>query len=257
MALWALLAATDSVLESGPMTRPVKSIVVLTGAGISAESGISTFRASDGLWENHRIDDVATPEGFERNPQLVHHFYNQRRRQLLQEDINPNAAHIALARLEREFPGEVLIVTQNVDNLHERAGSRNLLHMHGELLKMRCQQTNLIFDVQEDIGFDTLCRCCQTPGNLRPHIVWFGEIPLYMPQINRALENCSLFIAIGTSGNVYPASGFYQTAKIHRARTVELNLEQTRSSFDERIHGRASIVVPEYVDQLICSVQAP
>jgi NAD-dependent deacetylase len=257
MAFRALLAAPDSVLESGLMTRPVKSIVVLTGAGISAESGINTFRASDGLWENHRIDDVATPEGFERNPQLVHHFYNQRRRQLLQENINPNAAHIALARLEREFPGEVLIVSQNVDNLHERAGSRNLLHMHGELLKMRCQQTNLIFDVREDIGFDTLCRCCQTPGNLRPHIVWFGEIPLYMPQINRALESCSLFIAIGTSGNVYPASGFYQTAKIHHARTVELNLEQTRSSFDEQIYGRASVVVPEYVEQLLCSLQAP
>lgn len=257
MAFRALLAASDSVLESGPMTRPVKSIVVLTGAGISAESGISTFRSSDGLWENHRIDDVATPEGFERNPQFVHHFYNQRRRQLLQEHISPNAAHTALARLEREFPGEVLIVTQNVDNLHERAGSRNLLHMHGELLKMRCQQTNLIFDVQEDIGFDTLCRCCQTPGNLRPHIVWFGEIPLYMPQINQALESCNLFIAIGTSGNVYPASGFYQTAKIHRARTVELNLEQTRSSFDEQIYGRASTVVPEYVEQLLCSVLAP
>jgi len=233
------------------MRRPVKSVVVLTGAGISAESGISTFRASDGLWENHRIDDVATPGGFERNPQLVHHFYNQRRRQLLQEGIAPNQAHVALARLEREFPGEVLVVTQNVDNLHERAGSRNLLHMHGELLKMRCQATNLVFDVREDIGFDSLCRCCRTPGNLRPHIVWFGEMPLHMHRINSALRSCDLFIAIGTSGNVYPASGFHQIAKDCQAHTLELNLEETGSRFDEHRYGRASIIVPDYVDCLL------
>lgn len=233
------------------MNRPVHSIVILTGAGISAESGIRTFRASDGLWENHRIEDVATPEGFARNPQLVHHFYNARRRQLLQEDVRPNPAHSALARLEHSFPGEVLIVTQNVDNLHERAGSRNLVHMHGELLKMHCQVSGLVFDIREDLGFDTVCRCCGEPGNLRPHIVWFGEMPLEMPRITRALEQCDLFLSIGTSGNVYPAAGFHQSAKGHGARTVELNLDPTHSRFDEHLYGPASELVPEFVERLL------
>ncbi len=233
------------------MRRPVNSIVVLTGAGISAESGIDTFRASDGLWENHRIEDVATPEGFERNPQLVHHFYNARRRQLLSPDIRPNAAHSALARLEHEFPGKVLIVTQNVDNLHERAGSKSLLHMHGELLKMRCQNSNLVFDIREDLGFDTECRCCRSPGNLRPDIVWFGEMPMHMPRIISTLEQCDLFLSIGTSGNVYPAAGFYQNAKSCGAFTVELNLDPTQSRFDEHIYGPASSIVPTYVQGLL------
>ncbi|MDT8428383.1 MAG: NAD-dependent protein deacylase [Pseudomonadales bacterium] len=237
------------------MKRPIRSVVVLTGAGVSAESGIQTFRAADGLWENHRIDDVATPEGFARNPQLVHHFYNQRRQLLLHEDTQPNPAHIALARLEREFsgvfPGKFLLITQNIDDLHERAGSRNLVHMHGELLKMRCQESGQIFPLRAELGFDTLCSCCRAPGNLRPHIVWFGEMPLEMPRITQALETCDLFLAIGTSGNVYPASGFYQTAKIKRAHTVELNLEETGSSFDQHIYGPAARVVPEYVDWLL------
>ena len=214
------------------ISRP-RSIVVLTGAGISAESGIETFRAAEGLWANHRVDDVATPEGFARNPQLVYEFYNQRRRQLLTPEISPNAAHSALAKFEHEFDGEFLLVTQNVDNLHERAGSQNLIHMHGELLKMRCLNSKLIFDVSEDFDYDTHCRCCRAAGNLRPHVVWFGEMPLQMNRINKALENCDMFVAIGTSGNVYPASGFYQTAKIRKASTVELNLERTGSSFDQ------------------------
>ncbi len=239
------------VLESATMSRPIQSIVILTGAGISAESGINTFRASDGLWENHSVDDVATPEGFDRNPEMVHQFYNQRRRQLFDEGIRPNPAHLALARLEREFRGEVLLITQNVDNLHERAGSKNLLHLHGELLKMRCQETHMVFDARDDLCFDSLCRCCQIQGNLRPHIIWFGEIPLHMQQINRALESCDLFMAIGTSGNVYPASGFYEVAKIRKAHTVELNLQETGSSFDEHIYGPASVVVPQYVERLL------
>lgn len=239
------------MLDSATMSRSFQSIVILTGAGVSAESGINTFRASDGLWENHRVEDVATPEGFERNPEMVHQFYNQRRRQLLDESICPNPAHLALARLEREFSGEVLLITQNVDNLHERAGSKNLLHLHGELLKMQCQETHMVFDVCEDLSFDSLCRCCRIQGNLRPHIVWFGEIPLFMQQINRALESCVLFMAIGTSGNVYPASGFYEVAKLHQAHTVELNLLETGSSFDEHIYGPASVVVPDYVEQLL------
>ncbi|MEQ8953678.1 MAG: NAD-dependent protein deacylase, partial [Gammaproteobacteria bacterium] len=210
--------------------RP-RSIVVLTGAGISAESGIRTFRDTGGLWEEHSIEEVATPQGFARNPQLVYQFYNQRRRQLLNGETGPNAAHTILARFEHEFPGAFLLVTQNVDNLHERAGSENLLHMHGEMLKMRCTSSELVFDTREDFDFDSKCRCCGSPGNLRPHVVWFGEMPLHMPEITTALQQCDLFVAIGTSGNVYPASGFYQTAKLGGAHTVELNLEPTGSEF--------------------------
>ena len=231
-------------------SRP-RSIVVLTGAGISAESGIETFRATDGLWANHPVDDVATPEGFERNPQLVYQFYNQRRRQLLSQEIRPNPAHTALARFEHEFDGEFLLVTQNVDNLHERAGSDKLLHMHGELLKMRCLNSKLIFDISEDLDFDTQCRCCRSAGNLRPHVVWFGEMPFHMNQINNALESCDLFVAIGTSGNVYPASGFYQTAKIRRAHTWELNLEETGSSFDTHVYGPATEIVPQFFEKIL------
>lgn len=233
------------------MSTSPKSIVVLTGAGISAESGIKTFRAADGLWENHPVEEVATPEGFEANPQLVYEFYNQRRRQLLSDDVKPNSAHSFLAKFEHDFDGDFLVVTQNVDNLHERAGSKNLLHMHGELLKMRCLNSQLVFDIAEDFNFDTNCRCCRSPGNLRPHIVWFGEMPFFMNKINQALESCDLFVAIGTSGNVYPASGFYQTAKIRRAHTVEINLESTASGFDEHIVGKASEAVPTYFEKLL------
>ncbi|MGM0632472.1 MAG: Sir2 family NAD+-dependent deacetylase [Pseudomonadota bacterium] len=232
--------------------RPApRSVVILTGAGISAESGIGTFRGSNGLWENHRIEDVATPEGFLRDPDRVHLFYNQRRRQLLDHAIRPNPAHTALARLERDYPGEVLLVTQNIDNLHERAGSRRLLHMHGELLRMRCQISDRVFDIREDLGPMTACQCCRQAGNLRPHIVWFGEMPFHMPEITRALEDCDLFVAIGTSGHVYPAAGFHEMARSRRAHTVEINLEATGSQFDEHIRGRASETVPRYVDRLL------
>lgn len=231
--------------------KPIRSVVVLTGAGVSAESGINTFRASDGLWENHPIEEVATPEGFARNPQLVYEFYNGRRRQLLSDDIRPNAAHTALAKFAHEFSGDFLLVTQNVDNLHERAGSDNVLHMHGELLKMRCVNTDLVFECRRDIDFDIECKCCRSPGNLRPHIVWFGEMPFYMGQIIDALTACDLFISIGTSGNVYPASGFYQTAKQHNAQTVELNLEATGSRFDSHHFGPATEVVPRFLEELL------
>lgn len=230
-----------------------KSIVVLTGAGISAESGIKTFRAADGLWENHPVEEVATPEGFQRNPALVYEFYNQRRRQVLSDAVAPNPGHTALARFEHDFSGNFLLITQNIDNLHERAGSRNILHMHGEILKMRCLNSQLTFDIREDLTFDTECRCCRSPGNLRPHIVWFGEMPLHMQQINQALQQCDLFVAIGTSGNVYPASGFYQSAKIAKAYTVELNLEVTGSGFDDHIYGNASEIVPAFFNNLLQS----
>lgn len=236
-----------------PNSQPIRSIVVLTGAGVSAESGIKTFRASDGLWENHPIEEVATPEGFARNPQLVYEFYNGRRQQLLGDGIRPNAAHTALAKFEHEFAGDFLLVTQNVDNLHERAGSRNVLHMHGELLKMRCVNSDLVFDCRLPLDFDNECQCCKAPGNLRPHIIWFGEMPFHMRQISEALLACDMFISIGTSGNVYPAAGFYQTARQNRAHTVELNLETTGSVFDTHLYGPATEVVPSFLEQLLAN----
>lgn len=226
------------------------NIVILTGAGISAESGIQTFRASDGLWHNHRIEDVASPEGFARNPALVHEFYNARRLQLQDPAVQPNAAHLALARLERVHSGKVLVITQNVDDLHERAGSKNLLHMHGELNKIRCNHCGMGYHCVEAIGTHTPCKSCGKPGGLRPHIVWFGEMPLYLSQIENALLDCDLFISIGTSGNVYPAAGFVEFARNNGAHTVELNLDPSSNSelFHESINGLASKIVPEFVE---------
>ena len=231
----------------------VKSIVILTGAGISAESGIKTFRADDGLWENHRVEDVATPEAFERDPWLVQKFYNERRRPLLNNEVVANAAHEALARLEKEFDGDFLLVTQNIDNLHEQGGSKNLMHMHGEVLKMRCKQTEKIYDCYHDIEVGDLCDCCGEANNLRPHIVWFGEMPLYMDEIARAISRCDLFISIGTSGNVYPAAGFVQMANQSGARTLEINLEKslTASNFDEAVYGKAGDALPVWVDEFL------
>ena len=228
-------------------------IVVLTGAGISAESGIKTFRASDGLWEEHRIEDVATPEGFAANPALVHQFYNGRRRQLLGGDVAPNPAHLALAELERHFAGDFMLVTQNIDNLHERAGSMNVAHMHGELLKMRCAHTDQVFPVEGDIAPDDRCACCGLRQCLRPHVVWFGEMPLQMEDIYGALDACDLFVSIGTSGNVYPAAGFVQVARAAGAHTLEINLEPsaTESLFAEKRYGLASEELPRFVSELL------
>lgn len=229
--------------------HPQPRVVVLTGAGISAESGIRTFRAADGLWEEHRVEDVATPEGFQRNPALVQAFYNARRQQLQQPDIQPNAAHKALAELEQVLGDNFLLVTQNIDNLHERAGSQRVQHMHGELLKVRCVNSGQVLDWTEDLTPDDRCTCCQFPAMLRPHIVWFGEMPLGMEEIYQAIEQANLFIAIGTSGHVYPAAGFVHEAKLQGAHTVELNLEpsQVGNEFAERHYGLASEVVPEFV----------
>lgn len=226
------------------------SIVVLTGAGISAESGLRTFRGSDGLWENHRVEDVATPEAFHRDPDLVQRFYNERRRQL--RTVQPNAAHEALAKLDREWPGELLLVTQNVDDLHDRAGSRRLLHMHGELRKARCTACGLVHHWDEDIEADSACPDCGARGRLRPHIVWFGEMPLDLDRIFAALENAGIFLSIGTSGNVYPAAGFVQ-AVTEVTRTVEINLEPGMVSHAFREHrlGPATQKVPEMVEELL------
>lgn len=228
-------------------------IVVLTGAGISQESGIATFRDTDGLWEQERIEDVATPSGFVRNPGKVYSFYNARRRQLLGPGIAPNKAHYALARLEAELAEPVLVVTQNIDNLHERAGSKALLHMHGELLKARCTSCRTVSPWETDFDEDTRCPSCGKTGFLRPHIVWFEEMPLYMEDINEALQECSTFVSIGTSGNVYPAAGFAAAARSCGARLVELNMEPSKgaSVFHEGHYGPASKVVPAWVDSLL------
>lgn len=230
-----------------------EKIVILTGAGISAESGINTFRDAGGLWENHRIEDVATPEAFRRDPRGVQAFYNARRRQLRDPAIRPNAAHRALAKLEQTLPGQVLLVTQNVDDLHERAGSGNLIHMHGELCKARCQTTEALVPVDGDLDPERPCERCGVPGCLRPHVVWFGEIPLQMDRIYAALAGCERFIAIGTSGNVYPAAGFVAEARAHGADTLELNLEPSAglSAFHYHRHGRATELVPAEVESLI------
>lgn len=228
-------------------------IVILTGAGISAESGIRTFRGADGLWENHRLEDVATPQAFMRDPALVQRFYNERRAQLRSHDIQPNAAHRALARLEHEHPGQVLLVSQNIDNLHARAGSQNLISMHGELMKGRCQFSGALHPVNGDLSTSLPCPCCNKAGGLRPHVVWFGEMPLQMEEIYAALNKCDLFISIGTSGNVYPAAGFVEIANEAGAVTVELNLEAstTRSAFQHHRDGLATERVPDLVDALL------
>jgi NAD-dependent deacetylase len=229
-----------------------KSIVILTGAGISAESGVPTFRGPDGLWEGHRVEDVATPEAYARNPALVQAFYNARRAAL--PKVVPNAAHLALVRLEREFNGTVLLVTQNVDDLHERAGSKNLLHMHGELRRIFCIHCQTRFDCVADVAVDATCEACKKQYCLRPDIVWFGEMPYHMEQIEVALAVCDLFISIGTSGNVYPAAGFVSTVRYYRkAKAVELNLEPSSGSahFHTAQHGPAGEIVPRFVNALL------
>lgn len=232
------------------------TIVILTGAGISRESGLDTFRCKDGIWSKVNLEDVATPEAFERDPVMVQGFYNARRAQLTQEKPQPNAAHLALAELERDWPGRVLIVTQNIDNLHELGGSKNILHMHGELLKVRCNHCEALLVWEQNVAVETPCPNCHQPQGLRPHVVWFGEMPLYMEEIYEAIEGADLFMSIGTSGNVYPAAGFVQMARqVGGCHTVELNLDPSSGAtlFEETIYGPASEVVPAYVEKLLTS----
>jgi len=228
------------------------NLVILTGAGISAESGISTFRDAGGLWENHRIEDVASPRAFRLDPETVHRFYNLRRAQL--KTVRPNAAHDALAALERawEGQGDFLLVTQNVDDLHERAGSRNLVHMHGELRRMRCAACGDARAHEEDITTAMACAACLRAGQMRPDIVWFGEIPYHMDRIARALDSADIFCAIGTSGVVYPAAGFAEAARRNRrdCRTVEINPAPTGGSFSEIIAANAAAGVPRWIESL-------
>lgn len=225
-------------------------IVILTGAGISKESGLDTFRDADGMWRKVSMDDVATPQGFARNPELVHEFHNALRRTLQAPSIQPNAAHTALGRLARESEEEILLVTQNIDNLHERGGSKNVLHMHGELLQARCAACREVMPWAEDMSTRSLCPLCGAAGRMRPNIVWFNEVPFFMNEIADALENCSTFIAIGTSGNVYPAAGFCVQARQAGARTIELNLEPSNMAraFQESHYGPATEIVPAWVE---------
>ncbi len=232
------------------LSARINSIVILTGAGISAESGIDTFRLAGGLWEQHRVEDVATPEGFARNPGLVLNFYDMRRAALA--NVAPNPAHTALARLEREFPGDLLLVTQNVDDLHERGGSVRVLHMHGELKSALCQSCEMRSPWLGTMIDRPPCPVCRAP-TLRPDVVWFGEMPYEMGRIYQALEACDLFVSIGTSGAVYPAAGFVAEARGNGAKTLELNLEPSEGSrlFHETRLGPASVVVPAWVEEVL------
>ncbi len=232
-----------------------KNIVILTGAGISAESGLSTFRDNDGLWEDHKVEDVATPEAFARDPELVQRFYNMRRANLL--TVEPNAAHDALAKLEADHKGTVTLITQNVDDLHERAGSKNVLHMHGELLKIRCNACASVLTTTDNIETTSNCPACGFKGTLRPHIVWFGEMPFYMEDIDNAIIEADLFLSIGTSGNVYPAAGFvHQIRALGKAHSCELNKEPSEgiNEFTEAHHGPATKLVPDYVEKLLTNL---
>jgi NAD-dependent deacetylase len=228
-----------------------QNIVILTGAGLSAESGLGTFRGPGGLWENFRIEDVATPDAFARDPVRVHDFYNLRRR--WHKAARPNAAHLALARLEREH-GNVLTVTQNIDALHEAASTKNLIHMHGELERALCASCGTSAPWTEDLTIETLCASCGEAA-MRPDVVWFGEMPRQMERIYDALGACDLFISIGTSGTVYPAAGFVMEARASGAHAVELNLEPSDGAdlFLERIEGPATEIAPAYVDRLLAT----
>jgi NAD-dependent deacetylase len=228
----------------------IRNIVILTGAGISAESGIATFRGPGGLWEGHRVEDVCTPEALAHDPVLVHRFYDLRRAAL--REVEPNAAHRALARLDAAWSGELLIVTQNVDDLHERAGAQRVLHMHGELLSALCAACGAREDWVASLPPGSVCGACGAPA-LRPDIVFFGEMPYQVERIEAALATCDLFVSIGTSGAVYPAAGFVQTAGWHGARTLEMNLDPSMGSvhFEETRIGAAGVLVPAWVEEVL------
>jgi NAD-dependent deacetylase len=238
------------------MVSSPKRIVVLTGAGISKESGLDTFRDSGGIWSRVSLEEVATPEGFRADPKKVQAFYNDRRRQLREADVRPNAAHEALARLQGALDAkgrELLLVTQNIDDLHERGGAARVVHMHGELLRARCLDCSADSAWTSDIEPSSVCPACSAGGRLRPHVVWFGEMPMHMEEIYLALSACDLFVSIGTSGNVYPAAGFVQEARAAGAHTLELNLEPSEGAtlFAEKRYGPATDLVPAWVEEVL------
>lgn len=229
----------------------IRNIVILTGAGISAESGIDTFRSAGGLWEQHRIEDVATPEAFARDSDLVLRFYDMRRAAI--QAANPNAAHFALGQLCAAWPGELTIVTQNVDDLHERGGAKRLIHMHGTHLTAWCLNCDGRPEWRGTLIDRPACPLCDSMGNMRPDIVWFGEMPYHMREIDAALRRADLFVSIGTSGAVYPAGGYVRRARVDGIPTLELNLEPSKGShyFDDARYGHASELVPAWVEQML------
>lgn len=228
-----------------------QNIVILTGAGISAESGLATFRAANGLWNNHRVEDVATVEAFARNPEYVHDFYNELKQELIR--AVPNPAHLALAKLQQNYPAPVTIVTQNVDTLHEKAQSTGVLHIHGQINQAVCLNCGHILESWGDVTTETVCPHCEAVGFMKPNIVFFGENLLYMDKVDSLLQNCDLFISVGTSGVVFPAAAFVQIAKQNGAETWEFNLENTSNNyyFDHHIFGPAGTTLPRFVDGLI------
>ena len=228
-----------------------QNIVILTGAGISAESGLATFRSANGLWNNHKVEDVATIEAFERNPAYVHEFYNELKKELVK--AKPNAAHVAITRLQNEYPAQISVITQNVDTLHEKAGNKNVYHIHGQINQAVCLNCGHILETFGDVDTETTCPHCGIAGMMKPNIVFFGENLLCMDKVDHLLANCDLFLSIGTSGVVFPAASFVQIAKYNNARTLEFNLEPTSNNyyFDKHIYGQAGTTLPAFVDELL------
>lgn len=233
------------------MNKTYRKIAVLTGAGISAESGLATFRSSNGLWNNHKVEDVASIEGFERNPALVHDFYNDLKLEI--QKAKPNAAHLAVTRLQREYPAEVNVITQNVDTLHEKAGCKNVYHIHGQINQAVCLNCGHILETWGDVDTQTVCPHCNITGMMKPNIVFFGENLLCMDKVDTILRTCDLFVSVGTSGVVYPAAGFVQIAKYYGADTIEFTLDMTANNylFDRHVYGKAGETLPSYVEELI------
>lgn len=233
------------------MSRKYKHILFLTGAGISAESGLSTFRSENGLWNNHKVEDVATIEAYLRNPDYVHQFYNDMRPDLFK--AKPNPAHLAITELQNNFSAQIDVVTQNVDTLHEKAGNKNVYHIHGQINQIVCMNCGHVFETWGDVSSEDKCEQCGISGMLKPNIVFFGEDLLYMDKVNVLLKTCDLFISVGTSGVVYPAAGFVQIAKMFGADTIELNMEKTSNNllFDRHIYGPAGTTLPALVKELL------
>lgn len=233
------------------MAKIYRNIAILTGAGISAESGLATFRSSNGLWNNHKVEDVASVEGFQRNPALVHDFYNNLKTEIQQ--AKPNAAHLALTKLQKEYPAEINIITQNIDTLHEKAENQNVYHIHGQINQSVCLNCGQVLETWGDVDTETICPHCQVMGMMKPNIVFFGENLLCMDKVENILRKCGLFISIGTSGVVYPAAGFVQLAKYYGADTVEFTLDTTANNylFDKHIFGKAGETLPPYIEELI------
>ncbi len=232
-----------------------QNIVILTGAGISAESGLATFRSANGLWNNHKVEDVATIEAFERNPAYVHEFYNELKKELVK--AKPNAAHLAITRLQNEYPAQISVITQNVDTLHEKAGNKNVYHIHGQINQAVCLNCGHILETFGDVDTETTCPHCGIAGMMKPNIVFFGENLLYMDKVDEMLKTCDLFLSVGTSGVVYPAAGFVQIAKMCGADTCEFNLETTSNNylFDRHIIGKAGTTLPKFIDELLQQVR--